>query len=83
MLIVLVQSHNSSQKIPPTGNRATSKSNGIFTAPIFLTSVEVAMHTTHEQYSTPQANRFGSNVSGQPHGKPYEPIVDIVNDRDI
>ncbi len=44
------------------------------------------MHTTHDQHSTvstPQANRFDSNVSGQPHGKPHELIADIDNDHDM
>ncbi len=83
MLIVLVQPHDSSQKHLPTGGRPALEASGISTEPIFLTGVQMAMHTTHEQHSTPQTNRFGSDVSGQLHGKPHELIVNIVNDHDM
>jgi hypothetical protein len=59
------------------------ESNGTAIAPILLTGIQVAVHTTHEQCSAPQANHFGSNIGGQLHGKPDELIVGIVNDHDI
>ncbi|KAN0118718.1 hypothetical protein V8E52_004829 [Russula decolorans] len=72
-----------SQNIPPTTGRTALESNGTSTAPVLFTGVQVAVHTTHEQRSTLQANPFGSNISEQPHRKPHELIMDIVNDRDI
>jgi hypothetical protein len=83
VLTVLVEHHGSSQKIPPTSGLIALESNGTSTAPVLLTGIQVAVHTTHEQRSTPQANHSGSNISGQPHGKPHELIMDIVNDHDI
>jgi hypothetical protein len=81
VLTILVEHHGSSQNIPPTSGRIAS--NGTSTAPVLLTGIQVAVHTTHERLSTPQANHFGSNISGQPHGKPHELVVDIANDHDI
>ncbi|KAF8492443.1 hypothetical protein F5888DRAFT_1806871 [Russula emetica] len=72
-----------SQKIPSTSGRFTFESNGTSTTPVLLAGIQVAVHTTHEQRSTPHANRFNSNISGKPHGKPHELIVGIVNDHDI
>ncbi|KAF8496141.1 hypothetical protein F5888DRAFT_412077 [Russula emetica] len=72
-----------SQKILPTSGRNTLELNGTSTTPVLLTGIQVAVHTTHEQRFTPQANHFGSNIGGQPHGKPHELIVDTVNDHDI
>ena len=83
MLTVLVEHYGSSQNIPPTSGRNALEYNGTSTAPVLFTGIQVAVHTTHEQRSTPQANDFGSNISGQPHGKPHELIMDIVNDQDI
>jgi hypothetical protein len=83
VLTVLVEHHGSSPKIPPTSGRIALESNGTATAPVLLTGIQVAVHTTHEQYSVPQANHFGSNISGQSHGKPHELIVGIVDDHDI
>ena len=59
--------------------------HGTSTAPILLTgTIQVAVHTTHEQRPAPQASRFGlSTTSGEPHGKPHELIMGIVNDLDI
>ncbi|KAF8490688.1 hypothetical protein F5888DRAFT_1807971 [Russula emetica] len=74
-----------SQKVRPTSGRITLESNDTseVTAPFLLSGIQVAVHTTHEQYSTPQADRFGSNISTQLHGKPHELIAGIVNDHDI
>jgi hypothetical protein len=85
VLTVLAEHHGSSQKVPPPGGRNALESNRTSTAPILLTGIQVAVHTTHEQRSTPQANRFGSNIRGQPYdAKPHELIgVGIVNDHDI
>jgi len=83
-VLVELEYHGSSQ-IPSTSGqgRITLESKGTSTAPIFPTGIQVAVHTTHEQSFTPQANRSGSNVSGKPHGKPHELIVGIVDDYDI
>jgi hypothetical protein len=84
VLTVLVERHGSPQEIPSRSGRNAFESNGTSTAPIILTGIEVAVHTTHEQVHTPQANRFGSSTCGQPpHGKPHGLIVDIVDDDDI
>jgi hypothetical protein len=81
---VLTDYYASSQNILPTSGQNALKSNhGTSTAPILLTGIQVAVHTTHEQ-PTPQANCFcPSTTSGRPHDKPQELIVDIVNDHDI
>jgi len=83
VLTVLIEHHGSSQNIPPRSGRIAFESNGTSTAPILLTGIQVAVHATHEQRSTPQANHFGSNISGQPSGKPHELIMNIVNDHYI
>ena len=83
VLTVLSEHHGSSQKIPPLSGRNALESNRTSTAPILLTGIQVAVHPTHEQRSTPQTNRFGSKISGQPYdAKPHEPIVGVVNDHD-
>jgi len=63
-------------------DQAALNANGFSTVPIFLTSAQLVTHTTHEQQFTPEAKSFGSNIDGQPHGKPHEPIVGIFDDRD-
>ena len=85
MLTVLVEYHGSSPKIPPTSGRIALESNGASSAPIILTGIQVAVHTTREERPAPQAIHFGSNVSGQPQGKPHdsELIAGIVNDHDM
>jgi hypothetical protein len=55
----LLKRHGSSQKIPPPSGRNAFESNGTSTAPILLSGIQVAVHTTHEQLSTPRANSFG------------------------
>jgi len=74
-------SSDTPHKIRPPGDRTALEANSTSTAPIFLTGVQLAVHTTHEQHWTPEANWLGSNIDGQPHGKPCEPIVDIVDDK--
>jgi hypothetical protein len=83
MLTVLAEHHDSSQNTSPTSVRFASELNSTSTTPVFLTGIQVAMHTSHEQHSTSQANRFGSDISGEPHGKPHELIMDIFNDHDM
>jgi hypothetical protein len=89
VLTVLVECHRSSQKIPPTsghGGRTGLVPNGTTgsTAPVLFTGIQVAGHTVHEQYSTPQANRFGSDSGHwQSDEKPHELIMDIVNEHGI
>jgi hypothetical protein len=83
VLTVLVEHNDSSPKIPLISGRIALESNGAATAPVLLTGIQVAVHTTHEQRPAPQANHFGSNISAQPHGKPHELIVGIVDDHDI
>lgn len=84
MLTVHVQCHGSSQKILPTSGRTALEANGASTAPIFFNEIQVDVPTTHEQHSMPQTNRFGPNVTVQPHGKLHELILDfIVSDHDI
>jgi hypothetical protein len=81
VLTVLVEHHDSSQKIPPT---IFLESIGTST-PTPLTGIQVAVHTIHEQpeRSMPPANHYDSNINGQPHGKPHELFVDVVDDHDI
>ncbi len=78
---MLVQRHSSSQKVPSTSGRKEVEINRI-SVPIFLTDIQFAPHTTHEQPFTPQTNGLGSNIGEQPHGKPHELTVDLVGDRD-
>ena len=81
VLTVLVEHHGSSQKISPPSGLNALESKRASTAPILLTGIQVAIHTTHEQRSTPQANSFGSNISGRPYDeKPHELFVGSVND---
>jgi hypothetical protein len=83
VLTILIEHHDSSQKIRPTGDRITLESDDTSTEPILLTGAQVVVHKTHEQHFTPQAHRFGSDISGQPHGNPYELIAGIVDDHVI
>lgn len=82
MLTVHVKHHGSSQESLPTSGRTALEANDTPTAPIFLTSIQVAVHKAHEQPSTPQANHFGTDITGKQHGKQQDLIVDIVNDHD-
>jgi hypothetical protein len=69
--------------MPPTsghGGRTGLEPNGTSTAPVLLTDIQVAVHTVHEEYSTPRVIRFGSDVSGQSDEKPHELVMDIVNE---
>jgi hypothetical protein len=45
--------------------------------------MHVAVHKAHEQPSTPQANHFGTDITGQPHVKPYELAVNLAGDHDM
>ncbi|KAN0118763.1 hypothetical protein V8E52_004874 [Russula decolorans] len=58
-----------SQESLPTSGRTALETNGTHTAPIFLTSMQVAVHKAHEQPSVPQANRSGTDITGLSHGK--------------
>ncbi len=81
MLTVHVRRHGSLQRVPQTSGRTALEKNGIpTTAPIFLTSVQVAVHKTHEQQSTSQTGHFGTDINGQSHVKPHELTVGFVGD---
>jgi len=80
VLTVHVEHHGSIQISLPTGGGTALDTDGTHTAPIFLTGMQVIMHKTHEQPSTPQANRFGTDITMQPHVKQHEPIVGIARD---
>jgi hypothetical protein len=45
--------------------------------------MHVTMHKAHEQPSTPQANHFGTDITGQSHVKPHELTVDLAGDHDM
>src|SRR6266849_488704 len=83
VLTILAERHDSSQKIPPPSGRNALESNGTSTALVLHTGIQVTVHTIHEQLSTPQANSFGSNISGQSYEKSHELIVGVVVDHDI
>jgi hypothetical protein len=83
-VLTVVERHGSPQEIPSRSGRNAFESNGTSTAPIILTDIKVAMHTTHERLPTPQTSRFGSSTGGQPpHEKPHQLIVGVVEDYDI
>ncbi|KAI0274134.1 hypothetical protein BGY98DRAFT_96152 [Russula aff. rugulosa BPL654] len=71
------------QKSLPTSGRTASATDGTPTTPTFLTGVHVTEHRAHEQPSTPQANYFGKDITGQPHVKPHDLNVDPADDYDL
>jgi hypothetical protein len=75
--------HDSSQEFLPTSGRTALETNGTPTAPIFLMDIQVAGHKAHEQPSTPQANHFATDITGQPHVKPHELNVGLAGDHDM
>ena len=86
MLTVPAEHHGNSQKFPPPSGRNALESKRAPTASILLTGIQVAVHSTHEQRSTPQANSFGSNINGRTYDeKPHELFVGSINvdDHDI
>ena len=80
---VLVRCPSSLEKSLPTSGRIALKTDRTPTAPIYLTGMHVAVHNAHEQPSTPQASRFGTDIAWKPHEKPHELTVDLVADRDM
>ena len=80
---MLALCHGSSQKSLPTSSITASGANDTPTTPTFLTGMHVAVDRAHEQPSTPQANHFGTDITGQPHVKPHGLTVDPAGDRDM
>ena len=79
LLIVLALCHDSSQKFLPTSGRTS----GAPAAPISLTGIQVVVHKAQAQPSAPQVNHFGMDVTGQPHVKLHEVIVEVAGDDDM
>jgi hypothetical protein len=45
--------------------------------------MQVAVEKGYEQPSTPPADHFGTDITGQPHVKPRELTMSVAGDHDI